>query len=438
MGGDGVSNNGYRALNGAGEVEDVLPHGNGVSLFGVTANLITAGLGVGILSLPWAMAGASLFPSVVITILVMAINAATIMILVSAAERYQAFDLGALLGHLPGRWGASLQVVCNIMTAASVFLCLTGILVVIADSIAPFAAPLAGIKESELDSDETWWRLRLPLLFVGAIFALPLCFMDQRHLSFSSSLGIAVNIYLFVVLIALLKDNGPAPECCLMGAGSGIITMFSSLMQCAVIQMCVLPMYEDMQNRTPKRFFTAVAIAFVFLAVLFATFASAAYLLYGSTVHANVIQDFPKDLHGTVARVGLVLAVLAVYPLLAVSVVAPVRHWEEGQHHRTRWASRAVTVALVILSAFGGTAVSQLGPLNELNGALQVSCFIGLAPGFAGLYLVGKETALWRFSMYLLVLCAMIASASGFFYTANSVAEITASGCWWVLGAQSL
>jgi len=45
-------------------------------------------------------------------------------------------------------------------------------------------------------------------------------------------------------------------------AGTGLVTLFSTLMQCGIIQMCVLPMYEDLKDRNPRRFQRAVMIAF--------------------------------------------------------------------------------------------------------------------------------------------------------------------------------
>ena len=71
------------------------------SQLALCANLITATLGCGILSLPWATAGASLLPAVLLTLLVLAVNAGTNMILVHSAEQHGIFDLGGLLGRLP-------------------------------------------------------------------------------------------------------------------------------------------------------------------------------------------------------------------------------------------------------------------------------------------------------------------------------------------------
>lgn len=442
----------YQCLDGSGSNNHVPSRGSGkapsheschvshrprASLASVAANLVTAGLGAGILSLPWAMAGASLLPSVATTVVVMALNAVTVMILIEAAERFQAFDLGSLLSHLPGRWGRTMQVVCNVFTFASVFLCLTGYVVVVADSLEPLVYSTLGYDAGHLDQ-LAWWSVRIPLLMLGAVGALPLCFLDQRRLSFSSSLGILVNIYLFAVVLALFASRGAADDCCLLGTSTGTITMFSSLMQCAIIQMCVLPMYEELENRSPRRFLIAVAIAFIFLTALFAAFSSAAYLVFGPHVQANVIQNLPWDLPGTVARVGLALAVLTVYPLILTSMIAPIRHWEDARNFSSRNVSRWITVVVVAASAVCAAFIDQLGTLNQINGALQVGCFIGLVPGFTGLFLLGRKAACcWRLSMSLLLVTSFAASALGLVYTSNSAQNLTAVCSWFVVPAAS-
>ena len=58
----------------------------GVSVRGMAVNLVTGGLGAGILTLPWGMAGASVLTALLLTVLVVVLNGFTIMILVRAAE----------------------------------------------------------------------------------------------------------------------------------------------------------------------------------------------------------------------------------------------------------------------------------------------------------------------------------------------------------------
>lgn len=398
------------------------------SLFSVIANLVMSGLGAGILSLPWAMAGASIIPSVITIAVVMALNASTIMILVVAAERHQAFDLGALLAHLPGGIGPAVQAFNNVLIWISVFLTLVGYIVVMTDSLEPFAVSWLGL---DMTRDVHFWLVRAPLLAASGIIVLPICFVDQQRLAVSSVVGICVTIYLFIVVAILFAKHGVAPECCIAsGIHEGTLTMFSTLMQCAIIQMCILPMYEELENRSPRRFGVAVMAAFGSLALMFAAFSVVAYTVFGPHVQGNVMMDFPHDIFGDSARVGMTAVTLAVFPIMMLSMITPIRHWEETTGRTNGNLAAVASVCIVAASSIGGAFVGRLGALNAMNGALQVSFFIGLAPGLTGLYLLGREDVAWRVAMYALIVVSTILSVVGAMYTDNAVNQI-ADTCLW-------
>ena len=192
------------------------PPAKKVSVLGMTLNLITGGLGAGILTLPWGMAGASVVVALLLILLVVSLNACTILILVHAAEEHGKFDLGSLLRLVPGRWAGPLaQGACNALVWLTLWMTLVG-----ARSALPAAAPRS--------------RARLPLLhrgrpgagyliiiqdclvplapagsllsrrWVWAVIAscvvLPLSLTDLKFLSWTSAFSVCVNLYLFAEL----------------------------------------------------------------------------------------------------------------------------------------------------------------------------------------------------------------------------------------------
>ncbi|CAE7375367.1 rpl-11, partial [Symbiodinium microadriaticum] len=323
---------------------------HGASQLALILNLINATLGCGILSLPWATAGASLVPAAMLTLVVLAANVGTNLILVYAAEKEQVFDLGGLLGRLPHA-GRSARALCEAMIWITVFMCLVGYLVVIADSLQRLL-PLE----------------RYLAVFAGATVVLPLCFMDQQHLAFSSTLSIAANLYVCCVLVAAFSlgwrgDPGKfedVEDCCLLGFGRGDLAMVSVLMQAAVVQMCILPMYEQMDRRSPRRFAACLGISFGFVALLFIGFSGIAYIAIGPKVSSNVLLDLPHGPFGSFARVVMAFAVIGVYPILTSSMVAPIRHQQSGP-----WQS--ATVGIVACSAVRASEV------NVISGACQAA-----------------------------------------------------------------
>merc|ERR1719382_2327766 len=93
-------------------------------------------------------------------------------------------------------------------------------------------------------------------VFLSSIVVLPLGFLDQRYLNFTSALAVVVNVYIFIVM-ALQPGKGQAKGqagICLVGDGRGDISMISVMMMAIVIQMCVLPMYKELEDRSPTKF----------------------------------------------------------------------------------------------------------------------------------------------------------------------------------------
>jgi amino acid permease len=184
------------------------------SFAATTINIITGGLGAGILSLPWAVAGASIVNAMILNAFVLGLNSWTIMLLIKAGDKYQKFDLGSLLEMLPGAMGRNAKTACNFAIWISMFLCLVSYMIVVEDSMISILPPGT-----------------LSRTAVGAIFSailIPMCFLPMRLLSMSSSVAVTINVFLFCLLIYLFgeQDWKPAPDACFLGFTSGSFTFF--------------------------------------------------------------------------------------------------------------------------------------------------------------------------------------------------------------------
>jgi len=280
------------------------------------------------------------------------------------------------------------------------FMCLVGYLIIIADSVEPLTAGTA------LGNREIW-------IACGSLAVLPLCFLDQQYLSFSSTLSILVNVYL-VLLVAYLSVTQPwagVPQPCVFGLSEGAVSMCSALMMAIVIQMCVLPMYQSMRNRSVARFRRVLTVSFSFLFVLFVGFQTLALVAFGPLVDSNVLRNLPNDLAGSLARLGMIGAVLGVYPIMIAPMVAPVRNAKGSS--LANWA----TLAIVLGAMGAGFCVRDLGIMNVLNGAVSVAGFVAVAPGLVGFYLLGKS----RVAMALLILTGVVLGGLGLVLTGNYV-----------------
>ncbi|CAJ1362907.1 unnamed protein product [Effrenium voratum] len=376
-------------------------------------NLIVGGLGTGMLSLPWAMAGASVAVGSLIIVLVIAVNVWTIMILVHAAERHQVFDLGALLGKLPGSLGPGMQMFTNLMVWIVLFGSLISYIIGICDSAQSF------VQGTFLGSQ------RWALAGLASLLVLPLCFLDQRYLSFSSGAAILVNVYLMGLVVLEFVQKAQSHELpegtCDLGFAKGSVTMISTMMQSVIIQMCVLPMYKELENRSPAKFSRVLAVAFSALALIFIVLSAAGYYAFGPTVQSNVLLSLPHNVAMDVVQAGMILVLAAVYPVMMIAMTAPLKNLPLERFgagpvavRRKFLAVAALTLFFVGASFVTALFVTSLGLVNVIDGALCVGVFTALAPALVGLKLLDRRTLRWRLAMGLLLFCGMVASALGF------------------------
>lgn len=375
----------------------------------LTLNIVTGGLGAGILSLPWSTAGATLIPSFAIIAVVLMVNACTIIILVEAAEKKQAFDLGAVLGHLPGRLGPIMKAVTNVSVWASIFGLLIGYYIVICDSVDHVFG-----KDNRPAREVT--------LAISAAIMIPICFLDQSRLAFTSSLTVAINIYIFCLICAKAVQKAAEdklPDICFLGVGFGTVAMVTAMTQAVIIQMCVIPMYAELQDRTPRKMRKIVIVSFSILFLIFAAFCAGGDLMWGVKVKSNVLKNLKRNVFGSIAQIGMVIVSASVYPIMFIAMIAPVRNSQRFSQH-ANW----LTVFLVLLSAGIAYFVDNLGTMNVINGAMCVGIFTGLVPALAGVYILQEK----YFLMYLLAAACFVMSVLGFYFTDNYAKDVH---CLW-------
>jgi amino acid permease len=216
-------------------------------------------------------------------------------------------------------------------------------------------------------------------------------------------------------------------------------------------------MYEQLENRTPERFQMCVVVAFGFLFVFTMLFGAAAYMIFGTDTLSNILKNFPRNWPADVARVGMCLVVLGVYPIMLSPMVAPIRTWESEKaakqpfHYRkfedqeaggeqmlqsvssikelapkaSRFWSTTMTIAILALSMGVSFLISDLGLMNVINGAISVTMFVAFCPTMVGLHLGEPPTTTRRTMLYALFLFGLGMSAAGFVFTDNNAPGLT-------------
>jgi len=330
------------------------------------------------------------------------------------------FDLGGLIGKLPGRMAPILQVITNFFVWASMFLCLVSYLIVIHDSAHT-------VLRDQIQG--TLFDSRLVLVSLAAIVVLPLCFLNQRLLEKTSSIAVAINVYVFIFIFVLfcrkaIDDDLPQNTCLLGMTVRGNFSMASVMFQAVIIQMCVLPMYEELEDRSPRKFDKIVAVGFGTLFILFCGFSAVNYMLFGESVPSNVLQSLPSNGWSTIARIGVMFVVAFVYPIMVYPMIAPLTASTSG-FIANRRHSVAVVAKIAITACALVTAVSirTLGLVNVLDGAMSAAIFVALVPSIIGWHLM-DSSRYYKAALICLLVGGLAISFTGLFFTDNYVGDL--------------
>lgn len=381
-------------------------------------NLITCGLGTGIFTLPWSTAGASIGPAVLITGAVLALNAWTMSIIINAGERHQTFDLGALVGRLPSVGGLA-EIFVNFFVWLTTYCSLVSYIIVATDSFS--TTIFAGQALS-----------RSFLVVFATCLVLPLCFLDQSRLAFTSTLAVAATALIFLNLCtALFTELGThtQPKACYFGLSVGSVSMVSAMMQTVVIQMCVLPMYAELKDRTPAKFDRIVAISFGALFFICASFAIVGYLAFGGNVSSNVLLSLPDTHFGHLSRLLAAVEVIAVFPVVMKPMIAPFQGCEIFGRYGVHMKD-AATVFVVGITLLAALKYTDLGVVNIFGGAIGCGAFVAATPSIVGLYLTENTTAAFRWTLYALAVVGISLAALGIFMTDNYAAALQNACAW--------
>eukprot|EP00808_Paulinella_micropora_P014549 g76726.t1 len=440
-----------------------MPSGK-VGMGTMTLNLVAIGLGTGVLSQPWGLAGASLLVGMVINGGVLFLNCLTLMLMVEACEKHQEFELGGLLSKLPGYLGRVTEPACNLLIMFSSGGTLITYFIVIYDSLQPYLPSHGPLSN------------RVCVIVLSAVCILPLCLVDQNYLSFTSTLSMLVNANILLLLFAHLYEHGVATQVCVLGPSIGSLTLFIIIFHSIIVHMCIPPMYAELSDRSPARFRTCLIRAFVVLFLVFSGFAGVGYIGLGPQVSSNLLNSLPDTPWTAATRIAMIACCLSVFPFLMVTLTAPsvqpaaaqagkegspgdiaLESPQQAEHSaatpntpgaglffkliglcskagcaRALRTNLGATVFWMTLVAVVSFFVRDLGFVNVINGAASVAGFVGIVPCLVGLYLLDgyQGTRKGRCLMYGLLVFCLVSAALGFVYTDNQAQQLLDS-CWW-------
>jgi len=298
-------------------------------------------------------------------------------------------------------------------------------------------------------------------------------------LAFTSTFSILANVYLILLLVKCAFDAQTNSDAsldvsgvCIFGFGPGVITQSDLLMYTIIIQMMIPPMYKELDGRSPAKFQKCLTVGFIAIFFILVLVMVCGYISFGPHVNSNVLMNLPRDVFGSAAQFAMAVCIFGCFPLNVKPCTAPfARPAAEGTRKSSSMAGTPLlgkspssfnerllseapapviiseevndgaststrevvaTIAVVGTVALCSLWVHSLGPLNAINGTIQVLGYIGLIPGAIGLYLSGKLSPARKAAMWGLIITSILVTLIGFVYTDNYAAALDKQ-CLWTL-----
>lgn len=220
--------------------------------------------------------------------------------------------------------------------------------------------------------------------------------MPQKYLALTSSISVLINVFVvFAVALnfvlyyrkqptALAANEWTAKgDICLVGVSSGSIAMVSGTLMAAAIQSCIPPMYEEMAQRSPEKFNSALKVSMVLQWFLFAAFCSLGYFTYGDNVEGNLLKNLAAtgQWYVWVVQIGMVFVLITVYPLMLNPMVAGFKNpfWR-----------MCIVLSIIVVSTISALFLEDLDMVNNLSGATSAFFFVALFPAVVAIRLLYK------------------------------------------------
>jgi amino acid permease len=337
-----------------------------VGLVGTIFNLMNTMLGAGILGGPGTMGGPGLILSIIIAIIVVAINHAATVYTLLLQDSTGAAGFEQIAESILGRYGVWALAAGNIVFNGCALL---GYLILGTDFLISWFA-LGG-----LDWDTRWKRAPVVLIY-GLL--LPIALSIPKSLKFLSYISMAEAVSLGFFVLATLIDfgrkDGVVADSAVMARGSeGIISAIAVFAFAFALPTCICPVVCDyLVDVQGKIRACLISLMITLVITIFPSIFS--YLQFGDTAESNVINSYPDDDGLFIAvRVCFFIIVTASFPSTVPSVAGSVGQLIYGINQpidlmgSQRWIVLALTMGIPLIIAM---FLGDVQPALEVGGAI--------------------------------------------------------------------
>mmetsp|Transcript_22981 Transcript_22981/g.34855 ORF Transcript_22981/g.34855 Transcript_22981/m.34855 type:complete len:523 (+) Transcript_22981:65-1633(+) len=302
--------------------------------FGSIANLCSATLGAGVLSLPYALYQSGLVFGLGLLGIAAWSSIVSIRFLVEASSHFRIYTYEGLVDHVLGRKAKLVTQICMIIFCVG---CAVAYVIAVGDILEPVILELF---------PKTALSTHMVLIIIWSTTMLPLSlFRRMESLQWTSGIGVfSIGLLMTSVVIHFWQDRyNSAHEVAISSlwwpaSPQGVLLACPIVLFGFACQVNVCPIYYELglatltssmeeasnnNNRAdddskPKFLMHRVTVASVTMcAFLYSVISTSAFLDFGSTLGPNVLMNYQseKSIMMTVASVGMALAVIVAFPL---------------------------------------------------------------------------------------------------------------------------
>ncbi|RAL53425.1 hypothetical protein DM860_007097 [Cuscuta australis] len=342
---------------------DSIREGNTTSFVKTLFNTLIAVTGIGILSIPYALASGgwlSLLFFFLISIGACYGGLLTQRCMETNPNIKTFSDIGQ---HAYGKMGE--RILLGILYV-DLYLVLTGFLILEGDNLYSLFPEMKIELFSLLISSG-----KSCFVIVVALVILPSVWVDDlRLLAYISSAGVMSSFVLIVsVLWVAVFDNVGFHHKGEVVRWKGFPTALSLYMFSFGANPVFPSLYTSM--RTKYQFFKVLVISFVIATFGYATMGILGYMMYGSTLNSQITLNLPKEHLGSKIAIYIAwITPLTKYALLMKPVATTTEAWLPHRYQERRLVKIILTTLLVTSQVILGLSVPFFGDLMSLVGAL--------------------------------------------------------------------
>ncbi|CAO2816300.1 unnamed protein product [Amaranthus hypochondriacus] len=335
-------------------------------------NGLNALSGVGVLSVPYALASGGWLS--LILILIVAIAAFYTGLLIKRCmeddPRIKSYpDIGERAFGKIGR------TIISTFMCTELYLVVTGFLIMEGDNLHNLFPQLSleasGIKIGGRES----------FVLIVALIMLPTVYLDDlRSLSYISATGVIASFIIIasVVWVATFDGIGFHYKGEVV-VWSGIPTAVSLYGFCYCAHPVFPNLYQSMQKK--HHFSQILFVCFLFSTICYASMATIGYLMFGSKVNSQITLNLPSDkLSSKIAIYTTLVNPLSKYALMLQPVVNAAEGWFP-KHRNNKYFKIMVRTLLVIsqvivalLVPFFGYLMTLVGAFLSLSASITIPC----------------------------------------------------------------